>query len=275
MREKPIGVFDSGLGGLTAVRQLRALLPGEDIVYFGDTGRVPYGSRGRDIITAYAAQDIAFLLSCGVKTILAACGTVSSTFPQSRADALPVSYTGVVAPAAAAAAAATKNGRVGILGTQATIASGSYQAALAGIAPGIATVAAACPLFVPLVENGHFAKGDTMAALAAEEYLAPVRAAGVDTLILGCTHYPLLADTIAAYMGPDVALIDSGYTAAFALRDKLAAGGLLHPRATGGTCRYFVSDDEVRFDHLAHVFLGKAAEGEVRRINIEEYTLAP
>ncbi|MGD9560046.1 MAG: glutamate racemase [Oscillospiraceae bacterium] len=269
----PIGVLDSGLGGLTAVKALRAVLPAEDIVYFGDTGRVPYGTRGRDVIIAYAKQDIAFLLAQNVKTVLAACGTVSSTLPQDVVDALPVGYLGVVMPAVAAAVAATKNGRVGVIATEATIASGSYQRALAAQNEKLTVTAVACPLFVPLVENGHFAPGDALARLAAEGYLEPIKAAGVDTLILGCTHYPLLADTIAGLLGPSVTLVDSGREAALALKEKLAQQGLLAPAGRSGKAAYYVSDDASRFDQLAHIFMGSAADGSVQRIDIERYRL--
>ena len=145
MDTRPIGVFDSGLGGLTAVRQLRRLLPGEDIVYFGDTGRVPYGSRGHDVIVRYAQQDIRFLLSQNVKFIMAACGTVSSTYPSAEAAQLPVPYTGVIGAAARAAAAATKNKRIGVIGTAATIRSGSYATQLKDLVPGVQIFARACP----------------------------------------------------------------------------------------------------------------------------------
>lgn len=273
MDRRPIGVFDSGLGGLTAVRELRSILPGEDIIYFGDTGRVPYGSRGRDIIIAYTRQDIAFLLSCGVKAVLAACGTASSTFPKAEGDALPVAYMGVVQPTAAAAVKATKTGRVGVICTEATVSSGSYQKALKALDGGIEAVEAACPLYVPLVENGHFAPGDRLAELVTEEYLEPVRRAGVDTLILGCTHYPLLAPVIGAYMGDGVTLIDSGREAALALRDRLRRDSLLSDSATEGNIRYFVSDDPAKFERLASIFLRQSAGGCAQRVEIEGYDL--
>ncbi|MDL2293571.1 glutamate racemase [Ruminococcaceae bacterium OttesenSCG-928-D13] len=269
----PLGVFDSGLGGLTAVRELRRVLPGEDIVYFGDTGRVPYGTKGREVIISYARQDIAFLLSRDVKTLLAACGTVSSTFPAAEGDALPAPYLGVVGPTTEAAARATKNGRVGIIGTEATIASGSYKAALEPLCPGVETVGAACPLFVPLVENGHFAPGDPLVELTVVEYLAPLKAAGVDTLILGCTHYPLLAGAIGAYMGPDVTLIDSGRQAALALKARLEAQNLLNPRQSGGATAYYVSDAPERFSRLAAILLGDENPGAATQITIEKYDL--
>ena len=198
--QNAIGVFDSGLGGLTAVRELRRILPGEDIVYFGDTGRVPYGTRGRDIIVEYAKQDIAFLLSKGVKAVIAACGTVSSTLPAEVAASLPVPYMGVVESAARAAVLATKTGRIGVIGTPATVASGSYPAAIRRLMPGAAITATACPLFVPLVENGYFGVQNPVTRLVAQDYLKDVKSAGVDTLILGCTHYPLIAPVLADLM---------------------------------------------------------------------------
>ena len=206
MDNRPIGVFDSGLGGLTSVRELRRLLPGEDIVYFGDTGRVPYGSRSREIILQYARQDIAFLLSQNVKCIVAACGTVSSTYPSEEAAKLPVPYMGVVSSAARRAARATRNRRIGVIGTSATIRSHSYEQILRRLVPGAEITARACPLFVSLVENGYVDGSapdcQQVTRLVIAQYLQEVREAGVDTLILGCTHYPLLAGMIGEYMGP-------------------------------------------------------------------------
>ena len=174
MDTRPIGVFDSGLGGLTAVRQLRRVLPGEDIIYFGDTGRVPYGSRGREIIRQYARQDIRFLLSHDVKFIIAACGTVSSTYPPEEAARLPVPFTGVVGATARAAVDATRNGKVGIIGTAATVRSGSYAAVIKDMKPETEIVARACPMFVPLVENGRYQPGDVVIETVAREYLEPL-----------------------------------------------------------------------------------------------------
>src|SRR5699024_5949444 len=183
MDTRPIGGFDSGLGGLPAVRQLRRVLPGEDIVYFGDAGRVPYGSRTRQTIVQYARQDIRFLLEQGVKFIIAACGTVSSTFPPEEAARLPVPYTGVVGAASRAAVAATRNRKIGIIGTAATIRSGSYAAVIRDMMPDVAITAKACPLFVPLVENGYVHDGNPVTKLVIADYLEEVRASGVDTLI--------------------------------------------------------------------------------------------
>lgn len=266
----PIGVFDSGLGGLTAVRELRRLLPQEDIVYFGDTGRVPYGTRGADIIIRYAKQDIAFLLEQNVKYIMAACGTVSSTLPDACTRALPVPYTGVVHAAAAAAVRATKTGRIGVLGTSATVKSGSYHAAVAALLPGARVVATACPLFVPLVENGYFDAQNAVTRLVARDYLRDVKAADVDTLILGCTHYPLIAPILSELMGPGVTLIDPGRETALAARDALAAAGLLRTGHTGHA-HYYVSDSTESFARLSDWFLGEYAGGPVTRISVDGY----
>ena len=271
--QNAIGVFDSGLGGLTAVRELRRILPGENIVYFGDTGRVPYGTRGRDIILEYAKQDIAFLLSKGVKAVIAACGTVSSTLPAEVAASLPVPYMGVVESAARAAVLATKTGRIGVIGTPATVASGSYPAAIRRLMPGAAITATACPLFVPLVENGYFGVQNPVTRLVAQDYLKDVKSAGVDTLILGCTHYPLIAPVLVDLMGPGVTLVDVGRAAAQSARHMLERTGLLRaPRQ--GKVEYYVSDSTEQFDRLAHIFLGEYAGGSVQRIDIDAYGLS-
>ena len=271
MDTRPIGVFDSGLGGLTAVRQLRRVLPGEDIVYFGDTGRVPYGSRGRETIIQYARQDIGFLLSKNVKFIVAACGTVSSTYPPAEAAHLPVPFTGVVGAAARCAAAATRTGRIGIIGTQATIRSGSYQALLRQLVPDAQLFAKACPLFVPLVENGYVDDGNPVTKLVIADYLTELRDTGIDTLILGCTHYPLLKKSIGDFMGPGVTLVDSGKVTAQAAAEALADLDLLSGRTDGGSARYYVSDTPANFAEQETMFLGEYAGGPVERIAIDAY----
>lgn len=271
MDPRPIGVFDSGLGGLTAVRQLRRVLPGEDIVYFGDTGRVPYGSRARETIVQYARQDIRFLLSQNVKFIIAACGTVSSTFPSEEAARLPVPYTGVVGAASRAAVNATRSGKIGIIGTAATIRSGSYAAVIRDMLPGVEITAQACPLFVPLVENGYAQNGSRATELIIADYLTPVRERGVDTLILGCTHYPLLKKSIGAFMGAGVTLIDSGKVTAQAAAEALADLDLLSGRTAGGSARYYVSDTPANFAEQETMFLGEYAGGPVERIAIDAY----
>lgn len=270
MDNRPIGVFDSGLGGLTAVKELERALPNESIIYFGDTGRVPYGGRSREILREYSRQDMNFLLSRNVKAVLAACGTVSSTAADLGA-ALPVPYFDVVAPTAKAAAAATRNGKIGAIGTAATIRSDSYRKALLAINPELTVCAEACPLFVPLVENGFVSPQEEVTRLVAERYLAPMRAAGVDTLILGCTHYPIIAPVIRSVMGEGVTLIDSGKEAALALTSALKEQNLLCEDTAPRTVSYFVTDTPENFTHVAELFLGHAVSGQTERITIENY----
>lgn len=270
MDPRPIGVFDSGLGGLTALRELRRLLPGEHFIYFGDTGRVPYGGKGREIIQHYARQDVTFLRSFDPKAIVIACGTVSANALAELTGENDLPIFGVVGPAAQAAAAATRNGRVGVIATAASIRSGAYEGQIAQLAPRIKVCPQACPLFVPLVENGRFRPGDKVVELVAEEYLAPLRQAGVDTLVLGCTHYPLLRAVIAQTMGTEVTLIDTGAVCADHAVRTLSAQGLLADRAQG-SCRYFVSDSTQDFARLASIFLEGDIAGEVTRVEIENY----
>ena len=264
MDNRPIGVFDSGLGGLTAVRHLKDLLPNENIVYFGDTGRVPYGTRSRDTIRRYAAEDCGLLLKNDVKFIIAACGTVSSVAADILSD-LPVPAIGVVEPTAQAAAKATRNGKIGILGTSATIRSGSFSKALMAIDPSFTVCSTPCPLFVPLVESGWIQTDDTVAIPMVKRYLKDVKAAGVDTLILGCTHFPLLAPIIQQELGDGVTLINSGKeTAALCAAQLKAADALAdHHR---GTTRFFVSDQPEGFSQVAEIFLGETVENSVDRV---------
>lgn len=270
MDNRPIGVFDSGLGGLTAVKELLRIMPHENIIYFGDTGRVPYGSRSRETIRKYAAQDAAFLKSNKVKMIVAACGTVSSVAGD-LGDGLGVPYTGVLQPTARAAAAATENGRVGVIGTTATIRSGSYRRALAEIDPGIAAFERDCPLFVPLVENGFIGDDEEVTRLVAERYLSPLREAGVDTLILGCTHYPIIQRIISRVMGDGVTLIDSGRETALACSGMLKEHDLLCGRDSAGECSFFVSDRVEGFAQIAEIFLGRDVKSDVSHVDINQY----
>lgn len=270
MDRRPIGVFDSGLGGLTALRELRATLPGEDLIYFGDTARVPYGSKGRETILRYARQDVAFLRSFDPKAIVVACGTVSANALAELKEENDLPIFGVVTPAAYRAVEWTRNGRVGLIATAASIRSGAYEREMAAIDPSVTVFPQACPLFVPLVENGRFRPGDRVAELVVEEYLTPLKDQGVDTLVLGCTHYPLLMDAIAAFMGPSVRLIDTGAACANRAALKLAEKGLLSDRDQGSD-RYFVSDSTEDFARLAGIFLGRAVTGDVERVDISAY----
>ena len=275
MDNRPIGVFDSGLGGLTGVRELRRRLPHEDIVYFGDTGRVPYGSRSPETILQYARQDIAFLLSKDVKCIMAACGTVSSTYPAAEAEKLPVPYLGVVDAAAREAAFSTRNRRIGVIGTAATIRSRSYEALLRRLVPGVEITARPCPLFVPLVEAGYVDHSapdkQEITKLVIAQYLTEIRDAGVDTLILGCTHYPLLTDIIADVMGPEVTLVSAGEESAFELKRLLKADGLRAEETRQGQAEFYVSDQPEDFERIASVFLQEDIRHVARRIDIDRY----
>ena len=269
MDNRAIGVFDSGLGGLTAVKELQRRMPEEDIVYFGDTSRVPYGSRSRETIIKYAQQDAAFLKSKQVKMIIAACGTVSSVAAEILGQQeLP--FTGVLRPAALAAANATKNGKIGVIGTTATIRSGSYRRELNQIDPSLSVFEQDCPLFVHLVENG-FLEGDEVTRLVAERYLEPLKREGVDTLIMGCTHYPIIRGVLCGVMGNGVSLIDSGSETALYASRYLEEHGLLHAPGSRGSCSFFVSDRTEGFSRIAGIFLGHSVKQDVTHIEIENY----
>jgi len=267
---RAIGVFDSGLGGLTGLRELQRLLPGEDFIYFGDTGRVPYGSRGKETILRYARQDVAFLRTFHLKAIMAACNTVSATCLDELRAENNIPIFGTIRPAAAAAVDTTRNGRVGLIGTTASIRSGAYERELRQRNPKIRLFAKACPLFVPLVENGRYRLGDRVVELVAEDYLAELKGKGVDTLILGCTHYPLLSAVIASVMGPAVELIDSGATCANEVAETLRHMDALSQREYGKS-RFFVSDSTEDFARLAGVFLGHSAAENVEKVEIQKY----
>ena len=271
MDQRPIGVFDSGQGGLTAVREIQSILPSENIIYFGDTSRVPYGGRSPEILLRYARQDVRFLQSFGIKALLIACGTVSTTALPTLAAENDLPIRGVVTPTCAAAARATRNKKVGLIATAASVRSGAYERTLHALDGDIRVYAKACPLFVPLVENGRFRPGDAVIETVAREYLTPLKETGIDTLMLGCTHYPLLMEIIGEIMGPEVTLINAGAEAARALRGELEARDMLAQRPQGETTLY-ASDSPADFAALAGQFLcrpiGKDAVGLV---DIERY----
>ncbi len=267
MDNRPIGVFDSGLGGLTAVRQLAALLPGEDVIYFGDTGRVPYGTRSPETIAKYAAQDCRFLLRHNVKMIIAACGTVSSVAPGVLQN-LPVPALGAVEPAVQAALATTKNKRIGVIGTSATVRTDVFRRLITGADPDAQVFTVACPMFVPLVENGWIAPDDPVAVAIARRYLLPLKEQGIDTLILGCTHFPLLIPVIAPIL-EGVTLIDAGKEAAAACARQLMQLNLLKEGSSPGHRRFFISDRPADFVSVAEMFLGCAIE-QVEQVDIEQ-----
>ena len=267
--KKYIGIFDSGLGGLTNVKELHKLMPDENIIYFGDTGRVPYGTRSNDIILKYTRQDLRFLLSFPLKAIIVACGTVSSVALDTVKQEVPVDIIGVVEPTVSEALRVTRNNKIGIIGTEGTIKSGSYKNKILNINKDIEIYEKACPLFVPLVENGYLKSEATK--IIAGEYLEEIKKAGVDTLILGCTHYPLLTEVISEIMGAGVTLISPGVeTAKYACR-LFKEKNLINKEAGGGTIDYYVSDDVDKFSYLASMFLNDKITTNVKKINIEEW----
>lgn len=268
MDKRPIGVFDSGLGGLTCVKEIMRIMSGEDVIYFGDTGRVPYGTRGADTIVKYVRQDIRFLQSFDIKMIIIACGTASSAALPWLADEITTEITGVVEPAAALAVKTTQNGKIGVLGTAGTIRSGKYAEYIKKLDPGTEVFQKACPMFVPLVENGY-SKSD-VTRIIANEYLDEIKKNGVDTLILGCTHYPLIKDVIGEIMGDSVTLIDSGAAAADYAYEILKEQDMLS-HGNSGKLRYFVSDSTEDFTRLGGLFLEREICGSVERIDIEKY----
>lgn len=260
-----IGIFDSGLGGLTAYREVRRLLPDEDIVYFGDTGRVPYGTRSKETITKYALQDMRFLMTRQLDAVLVACGTVTSTAIDVLRANWDIPIIGVIDGAARTAVRLTKNKKIGVVATSATINSHSFGKRLAGLDPELKITERACPLFVPLVESGFISEDDEVPRLVAERYLADIKADGCDTLILGCTHYPVIARTIAKVL-PGVNIVSSSLEAAKVMAEvrKNAAKG-------SGSTEFFVSDEPCGFETIASIFLETRLEHDVTRIDIEKY----
>ena len=267
--DRCIGVFDSGLGGLTNVKELHKILKGENIVYFGDTGRVPYGTRSDDIIIKYTLQDLRFLKSFPIKAVIVACGTVSSVALDKVRDKIDVPIIGVVEPACEKAVKVTKNKKIGIIGTEGTIKSGAYRKKLLLLDNSLEIYENACPLFVPLVENGYLKSEATK--IIVKDYLSPLKEKGIDTLILGCTHYPLLTEVIREFMGDDVALISPGVETASYAKELLENKGLLNKSDIQGKTEYYVSDNVEKFSYLASMFLDDKVFENVKKINIEDW----
>jgi glutamate racemase len=270
MDNRPIGVFDSGLGGLTAVKEFLSVLPCEDIVYFGDTGRVPYGSRSREILQVYARQDIAFLKTKDVKMIVAACGTVSSVAGE-VGEHCGVPYIGVIRPTVEAALKSTRSGNIGVIATQATIASRAYEKMLLEMDASLKVHPLACPLFVPFVENGVVSPEDPMVQLVVDRYLSAFQKSGIDTLILGCTHYPVLREAIQNYLGNQVVLINSGRETALSCARILREKNMLNTLSQPGRCEYYVSDRVEGFYPMAQLCLDREMDANVRFVEITNY----
>ena len=254
MNRAPIGIFDSGLGGLTVARAIYQCLPNESTVYFGDTARVPYGPKSPDTVRRYSREILHWLLDQGVKAVVIACNTSTAHALDELREESPVPVIGVIEPGAAAAAAVGGDAPIGVIGTAGTIASNAYVRAIHRFRPDARVVQQACPLFVPLVEEGWFEH--PAAELIAREYLIPLRAAKVGALVLGCTHYPLLRPLLQRVLGDDVRLIDSGEETAGAVARALRTDGLGAPADATPTHRFAVSDDEPRFRLLGGRFIG-------------------
>lgn len=254
MDRRPIGVFDSGIGGLTVVRELQHQLPHESLVYFGDTARVPYGNKSPETVRRYAREILDFLLLRDVKMIVVACNTASAHALDDLQRISPVPVEGVVGPGARAAALASKGGMIGVIGTAGTMKSGAYERAIKALSPQARVVQKACPLFVPLVEEGWLT-GDAV-RLIAHEYLDPFVPQGIDTLVLGCTHYPLLKPLLGEVMGNGVTLIDSAQETAAAVGRELIESQLEGPTHVEGHTHFVVSDAADQFERVGVTFLG-------------------
>lgn len=250
---RPIGVFDSGVGGLTVFKALIRRMPSENLVYFGDTAHVPYGSKSREAVTRYSLHVARFLDQRGIKALVVACNTASALALAEVQKALKVPVIGVIHPGARAAADATRNARVGVIGTEATVASGAYAQTLRQYLPHAQVVSAPCPLFVPLVEEGWW--GHAVTRAVAREYLAPLKKSRIDTLVLGCTHYPLLKKVLQACMGRRVKLIDSAEQTALET-EELLSNLKIRRRGGAGAREFYVSDAPARFHKLARRLLG-------------------
>ena len=268
MCNKPIGIFDSGLGGLTVLKEIHKMLPGENLVYFGDSKRAPYGTKSKETIINFSFQDMRFLLSKDIKAVVIACNTISSNALQTIKSEFDIPVTEVIEPGANAGAAATKTGRIGVIATPATIESGAYEKLLLEINPSLEVIQKSCPLFVPLVEEGAYFWNSDIAELTASYYLDQMRDSNIDTLILGCTHYPLLKNVIRKVIGKDVNLIDS----ALSIAELLKNGTVIEMNTSlkSGTIDIYTSDSVERFMPLCKDILGND-NLNIEHVDIEKY----
>ena len=262
--DKPIGIFDSGIGGLTVVKEVIKLLPYENIIYFGDTARVPYGIKSKETIVKFSLENTLFLLQKDVKMIVVACNTSSSLALSVIRKHFKIPILGVIIPGAKEAVYATKNKKIGVIGTRATINSHAYKEEIKRLDGSVKVFSQACPMFVPIVEEGWV--NDGIAKKVAQKYLLPLKAKGIDTLILGCTHYPLLKVRIHEIMGKAVTLIDSAQQVAVEVKQVLSQEGLLNRKKMRPTREYFVSDEVAIFKNVAKRFLGSELK-EVKRVS--------
>ncbi len=273
MQNLAIGMFDSGIGGLTVLKELRSLLPMENIIYLGDTARVPYGNKSPYTVKRYALETSLFLLAKGIKALVIACNTSSALSLNVLKKKLPIPVFGVIDPAASAAARQTKKRKVGVIGTKATIKSGAYERALRKIDRSVQVLSHACPLFVPIVEEGW--EDSEVARLIVREYLAPFRKSGIDALVMGCTHYPILQRTIQKEVGKDVYIVNTGRETARQVQSLLSSRGLLRNCGTG-TLSYFVTDSPDTFSDVGSRFLGEPIRGVklVKNLDLKDFLLS-
>ncbi len=266
--EKYIGVFDSGIGGLTVVKSIVESMPDENIIYFGDTAHVPYGTRSKEQITEYVLNDVKFLNTFNIKSVVIACNTADSIAREKvekKYSNIPVF--GVVEPASKKAAEITQNGKIGVIATNATVNSNAYERTIRKYNQSAQVISLACPLLVPLVEEGRFKKGDKVIEKVLWEYLTPLKEQKIDTLVLGCTHYPLLHDIIKEIMGDGVNIISSSVAAAETLKNQLEQRNLLK-ETCGSKRKYFVSDNAEFFEKQALIFMGNSLGGKVKNVAI-------
>ncbi len=260
---RPIGIFDSGVGGLTVFHEVMRHLPGEDMIYFGDTARVPYGIKSPETVIRYSLEITDFLMKQEIKMVIVACNTASSVAIPALQSRFSIPVLGVIVPGARAALNYTRNGKVGIIGTEATIASGAYVEVIGKLSPGVEVHGKACPLFVPMAEEGW---GDhPLTAQVAREYLGSMRETDIDTLVLGCTHYPILKKAIQEVMGPSVTLVDSALETAYEAQKLLASRSLLRSESPRPLRKFFVTDAPDSFRKIGERFLPHAL-GDIERV---------
>lgn len=267
MDKRPIGVFDSGIGGLTVLKEIMELLPGEDVIYFGDTARIPYGTRSKETVIKYAFQCIRFLLSKDIKAIVIACNTASALSLEEAQSAFDIPIIGVIEPGASAAMSSTKNNKIGVIGTTGTINSEAYQRRIRRLLPSSEVIGVSCPLFVSIVEEGW--EDTDVAFKTAEKYLEELNEHHIDTLVMGCTHYPILRYTIGKVMGKDVTLINPAYETAKATTILLEEKSLKTDKIDGGKYEFYVSDDPEKFRRIGGNILRKEINS-IEKVDIEK-----
>lgn len=263
--QRAVGVFDSGVGGLTVLKAIRQHLPEEDLIYLGDTARVPYGTKSPETVLRYAMQAAEFLCAHQVKMVVVACNTASSVALQILAHHFNVPVLGVIVPGAQEAVRISRSGRIGVIGTEGTVNSGAYQHEISTLCDGVEVFSAVCPLFVPLAEEGW--AGHEIAVIAAREYLKPLLDNHIDTLVLGCTHYPLLKNTLRQVLPEEVKMVDSATQTALTVQHLLRQNSTLSTRSRNGNCRFYVTDVPTRFIRVGSAFLGEKLE-QVERITL-------